>query len=117
VKVAMALKNTTTVSKRVYLLRFANINADTTNTNVFGHDLDSAWGATNGAYGLMLATTPTPVLHNGIVQNTASAPNPCNPFGASVDSFTGDGSVIEMFNDNNLGPGVTFTFNVEYKRF
>ena len=117
VKVAMVLKNDTTVSKRVYLLRYADINANSTTTNLFDHDLDGAWGFTEGAYGLMLTTPPTPLLHNGIVQDERGGPDPCNPFGASVNSFNGDGSVVELFSDNNLGPGVSYTFNVEYKRF
>jgi hypothetical protein len=123
VKIAMALRNNSNVGRAVNLVRYADIDANNTINNEFEYGQDSAWGynhfhAFAPDYGLMLSTSPTPVLHEPFVQTVPSGPDPCN-FVANlslIHPFNGDGSVAILY-QFGVAAGKTVTLSVEYRRF
>lgn len=132
-KVTMALKNNTAVAKNVYLVRYADVDpaaspfTDSNFAESFDSSQYSAWGyaALNNSLGqaslgLMLEEIGQPNVpygFEGIVQNTSSAPNPCNP-GANYAGYQAsvDGSV-EMLWFLELGAQKTGTVNAKYEPF
>jgi hypothetical protein len=129
----MALKNNSGITKDAYLVRYADVDpaaAPFTDTN-FAESFDSsqysAWGyaALNNSLGenslgLMLEEVGRPNVpygFEGIAQNTAAAPDPCNPtanyggYQASVDAS------VELFWVLQLGAFKTGTVNAKYEPF
>lgn len=123
VKMTMALKNNTAITKDAYLVPYADVDpaaAPFTDTN-FLESFDSsqygAWGygalnnsVGDAALGVMLEEVGQPNVpygFEGIAQNTSAGPNPCNPTGnyagyqASVDGS------VELFWILQLGAAKT----------
>jgi hypothetical protein len=99
VKIAMALKNNSTVARTAYLVRYADIDADNFNSNFGDGTGNSAFiwntspnpAALTQRHGLVLQNVGTPQLPawDGFVQNTVYGPNPC----AFANSWAGPGPV------------------------
>jgi hypothetical protein len=111
-KVVMALKNNSTTTRAVALLRYANPVPDNGGlSEYYDGSQDSAWGYTPidtasgaGPYGLMIQNvgnpTPTAALfgREGFAQDTYNGPAPCN-YGANMKSpvLNGNGSTVYLY--------------------
>jgi hypothetical protein len=102
VKVAMALKNKTGISRTAYLLRYADVDAD---GDVSGNDFDftseTAYGLEPG-FGRGLQSFNN--TYNGsfgqlaYAQGIFNGPNPCSPFAnIAAQPFHGDGSIVQFW--------------------
>jgi hypothetical protein len=123
IKVVMAVKNNTAVARNVFVLRYADVDADgRPQDNLDGtHNTAMAWtstprGPVNG-FGLMLQNVGTSSFdYDGFVQNIPQGPNPCNyaaNFTAGVVTNT-DGSLVLTYVGTIPANG-TKTFNMMYK--
>ena len=122
-KISMTLKNNAGSSKTFILVRFANVNANTSSlgtnlNNEFDSGGDSAWAYNLGLFGVRLSTVPTALEHAGFVDMTNDGPDPCAPGSSSPPThpFYGDGGVIMAY-VLALPAGQSKTVGVEYKRF
>jgi hypothetical protein len=100
VKITMALKNLSTISRNVTLLRVANVNAGPVATNdEFVSSFNSAFGQEPGAsWGLGLTTNTFTFAHNGAVFNVPTGPDPCHYVTHIVNAaFVGDGSLGHVY--------------------
>jgi hypothetical protein len=124
-KVAMALKNLTSTTRSVAILRFADIDADSqVTTNNFDYTDETALGLDpEGLFaGRGLAITndtffnpPDSGSAVPFVQTTYNGPDPCNSLtNPASHPFTGDGSVVMLWG-YNLGPKKTTTVTATYK--
>jgi len=122
VKIMMVLKNNTAAARVAYLVRYADVDADTMTLNDFGSTVNSAAGWVNSSYavigyGLMLQNVRTSHFGyvNGFVQNTFHGPNPCAfAFNAPYTGLLGDGSVVLAYVDS-IGAGKTRSATMIYK--
>jgi hypothetical protein len=100
VKITMALKNLSAISRNVTLLRFANVNNGPVASNdEFVSSFNSAFGQEPGAsWGLGLTTNTFTFAHNGIVLSPAVGPNPCH-YVTNVRNFAfvGDGAIGHVY--------------------
>jgi len=128
VRIAMTVQNNASVSKRIFLLRYGNVAANTTVPDANYFDVTnaggSAWVYDRVNNGFMLSASPTITSHLGLVFNTNSGPDPCN-FGASTVSPTvnpnpfpyhGPASVGTV-HSVTLSAGKSTTVNVSYRPF
>jgi hypothetical protein len=121
-KIAMTLKNNSSVSKTFILLRFANVNANNGDggdlNNEFDSGIDASWAYNNLAYGVRLSAVTTFIEHAGFVDGTNDGPDPCSPSASAPPGqpFFGDGSVVVAY-VITLPAGKSTTAAVEYKRF
>jgi|SRR5208282_2426366 len=100
VKITMALKNLSGISRNVTLLRVANVDAGASPLNdEFVASFDSAFGQEPGAsWGLGLTTNTFTYAHNGFVQTVPAGPNPCHYVtNISVPPYVGDGSIGHVY--------------------
>jgi hypothetical protein len=117
VKITMALKNLSTISRNVTLLRVANMNAGPVATNdEFVSSFNSAFGQEPGAsWGLGLTTNTFTFAHNGAVFNVPTGPDPCHYVTHIVNAaFIGDGSIGQVY-AISVPAGATKTVNMTYK--
>jgi hypothetical protein len=117
VKITMALKNLSTISRNVTLLRVANVNAGPSALNdEFVSSFNSAFGQEPGAsWGLGLTTNTFTFAHNGIVQVVPAGPNPCHYVtNLSNQAFVGDGSIGHVY-AITIAKGATKTVIMSYK--
>jgi hypothetical protein len=99
--VTMALKNLTGISRTVYFLRFADVDA---NSSVSPNDFDYTFNVATGlqpgfSYGLMLSNNTFTFGHEAFIQSTFNGPDPCN-FSANLVNpgpFVGDGSFAQIY--------------------
>jgi hypothetical protein len=127
IKIAMALKNNTHLPRTVYLLRYADVDADSSFTNNFDATLNAAAGwnsqgpANSPSFGLQLQNVGE--SHFGywsaFAQNIPQGPNTCAfagnaPGGAPLIGI--DGSV-EMVYADTLAGKITKTANITYRGF
>jgi hypothetical protein len=123
VKIVMALKNNSSVTRDAALLRYADVDADgivlnnldATDNSALGWNSISAGG---NAFGLELQTlNPVPSDSDfAYAQNTPKPPAPCNPltnFTPGILTAT-DGSLV-MFYRNTFGSHLTVTNTATYK--
>lgn len=98
-KVSMALKNMTGVARSVFLLRFADIDANSSDTNNdFDFTLDTAYGLMPGfSSGLGTTNNTFAFSYDAFAQNTFNGPNPCGGWTVAPQPFVGDGSVIQLY--------------------
>lgn len=115
--VTMALKNLTGINRAVWLLRFADVDADNqSNPNDFDYTLDTAYGLRPGfTYGLSLSNNTFTFSRDAYITNTFNGPTPCNAFSNLVNPgpFVGGGSIetLYAFTVPALGPeSVTVTY-------
>jgi len=117
VKITMALKNLTTISRNVTLLRVANVNNGPVATNdEFVSSFNSAFGQEPGAsWGLGLTTNTFTFAHNGIVLSPPAAPDPCH-YVTNVHNFAfvGDGALGHVY-AITVPKGATKTVTMTYK--
>jgi hypothetical protein len=133
-RIAMALKNDSSVTKNVYLMRWASINPDN-NANGGKSNLDgtisSGWSyipnssasvTANKGYGVLLQNVlPLPkgtAGTSGFGLATLGPVNPCNPtadFDGMLNDF--DGSVIFLYEIDGIPKNETVTANVKYTAF
>jgi len=117
VKITMALKNLSTISRNVTLLRIANVNAGPVATNdEFVSSFNSAFGQEPGAsWGLGLTTNTFTFAHNGIVETVPTGPDPCHYVThISNAAFVGDGSLGHVY-AITVPKGSTKTVVMTYK--
>ena len=100
VKITLALKNLSSISRNVALLRVANVDAGATNiTDEFVSSFNSAFGQEPGAsWGLGLTTNTFSFAHNGVVETVPTGPDPCHYVThISNAAFVGDGSIGHVY--------------------
>jgi len=117
VKITMALKNLSTISENVVLLRVANVNAGPLATNdEFVSSFNSAFGQEPGAsWGLGLTTNTFTFAHNGAVFNVPTGPDPCHYVTHIFNAaFIGDGSIGQVY-AITVPAGATKTVTMTYK--
>jgi hypothetical protein len=98
--VTMALRNLTGIDRTVWLLRFADVDANSTTKNDFDNTLDVASGLQPGfSYGLMLSSNTFSFSRDAYVTNTFNGPTPCNAFANLVTPgpFVGDGAIQQLY--------------------
>lgn len=99
--VKMTLKNLTGITRSAYVLRHADVDA---NSDVSNNDFDWTVNNASGQYapgfsfGLQAVNNTFNVSHNEYTLNDCCAPDPCNPF-ANISSqpFHGDGSLMPLY--------------------
>ena len=117
VKAAMALKNLTGISRDVYFLRYADVDANATFLDDrFDSTLNLAFGADPGASnGLGLSNNTFSFLHTAFTQSVSGGPDPCNPtVNFNSNPFSGDGSIGQIYL-LTVPAGATKTVTVTYK--
>ncbi len=117
VKITMALKNLSTISRNVALLRVANVNAGPVATNdEFVSSFNSAFGQEPGAsWGLGLTTNTFTFAHNGAVFNVPTGPDPCHYVTHIINAaFVGDGSIGHVY-AITVPKGASKTVTMTYK--
>lgn len=117
VKITMALKNLSTGSRNVTLLRIANVNAGPVATNdELVSSFNSAFDQEPGAsWGLGLTTNTFTFAHNGIVTNVPTGPDPCFYVPHVVNfAFVGDGSIGHVY-AITVPKGATKSVTMTYK--
>ena len=119
------VKNLTGISRNIFFLRWADVDADgSTGNNDFDWDINSATAmfapktASDFGHGLALFNNtfnlPTG-FHNNYSLNTFNGPDPCSPFtNISTQPFHGDGSVMSLDGTVSVAPGGTRAFIVTY---
>ena len=117
VKITMALKNLSTISRNVALLRVANVNAGPVATNdEFVSSFNSAFAQEPGAsWGLGLTTNTFTSAHNGTVFGVPTGPDPCH-YVTFINNFAfvGDGSLGHVY-AITVPKGATKTVTMTYK--
>lgn len=134
IKIAMALKNDSGVTKNAYLMRWASINPDNDansgQSNIDG-TISSALSyipnntvvlSANKGYGVLLQNVlPLPkgtTGTSGFGLPTLGPVNPCNPTADWDGTLIGfDGSVIFLYEINGITKNETVTANVKYTAF
>jgi len=100
-KVVMALKNNTAVARSVYLLRHADVDANSTSgDDNFDYTIDTAWGLQPSFGGGLSSTSNTFTFsYDAFVRNTFAGPAPCSPSTGIVNPgpFHGDGSIEQLY--------------------
>jgi len=117
-KITMALKNNTGGERYVGLLRWADVDADSTYLNNFdGTYGGSAFGNTEEGYGLMLQNvgTKTSFYVQGWPLDSPGGPDPCN-LSVTGQLSQQDGSIL-LFYDNILDNQQTTTVNAVYRPY
>ena len=117
VKITMALKNLSTVSRNVTLLRIANVNNGPVPTNdEFVSSFNAAFGQEPGAsWGLGLTTNTFTFAHNGVVLSPPLAPDPCH-YVTNIQNFAivGYGAIGHVY-AIAIPKGATKTVTMTYK--
>src|SRR5262245_10755686 len=114
VKVAMALRNNTTTDRVALLMRYADVDANSSFVNSFGATSNSGFGwdptafaniGLRGNFGLNLVADALPQQHSpdlgpqGFTQSTPAGPAPCNPYAQMAAGLqtAADGSVVAIY--------------------
>ena len=97
--VSMALKNLTGVGHLVHIIRYADVNANSTTSNDFDATLDTSYGLQPSySYGLGGTNNTFTFNWNAIAQNIAGPPDPCGPYNNQISPpFVGDGSIMQIW--------------------
>ena len=119
VKIAMALKNNTAVARRAFIVRYADVDANSAFLNNFDSTINSSWGNNSlFSYGLQLQNVGNPPASGGwvsISQNTPFGPAPCNFYANQVGPEVGvDGSIAILW-DNTFAALAVKTYTATYK--
>jgi hypothetical protein len=114
VKVAMALRNNTTTDRVAFLMRYADVDANTSFINSFGATSNSGFGwdptvfaniGLRGNFGVNLVADALPqqlspdLGPQGFTQSTPAGPSPCNPYSQMFPGLNtaADGSVVAIY--------------------
>jgi len=119
VKVAMTLKNNTAVARFAYIMRYADVDANSTFSNTQDGTTNNAFSYTEEGFGLQLQNAGNPPAGFGWVgypQNSPSGPAPCTPFATFVNGpiLATDGSIVEFYDGTFPALG-SKTVTVNYK--
>ena len=115
--VTMVLRNNSGNGTLVYLLRYANVDMTPDPTqNHFDYTLDTASGLNPSAYGLASVNNTFTYGWDSGVLGTPHGPSPCD-YSATVPvtPFVGDGSIMQVWSDQNLHTGKSMTVTMTYK--
>ena len=122
IKIAMTLKNNTTVDRPVKILRYADVDAAGVFTNNLDGTIDSAfaWNSVGNdfPFGLMLQNVSgaSPSSRLGFAQNFAGGAQPCHPSIAQGPLSETDGSIAFMYVIDIQGR-TSKTVTVSYRGF
>lgn len=123
-KIVMALTNNKSVSREAFLLRYADVDAETVVLNNFDATTNTALAWNSGtpqghgtALGLVLQNLGSARSFGPFVQNTHNAPAPCDPFGNAVagQQLSVDGSLVMLYDLVGIRKSSTATVTVGYK--
>jgi len=131
VKVAMALRNNTTDDRTAFLMRYADIDANTIFINSLGATSNGAFGwdptafpgvGTRGHFGVTLQADALPQQHapdlgpQGFTQSGPGGPSPCNPYAFMFAGLqtAADGSVVTIY-ELGVPTKTAKTVTVHYK--
>lgn len=116
-QISMALKNNTTATHHIGLLRYADVDASFA-TNSFDYTSRTAFGYNELEYGLQLQHVSGAFLNGGFSQNIPGGPNSCQIFSNVPGTFETniDGSIFIQY-DMMLKKGATGTVVDTYKSF
>jgi hypothetical protein len=116
-QVTMALKNNTTTPRHVGLLRYADVDVDGFTNNSFDYTYRTAYGYTEGGYGLQLEFVSGSAFNGAFAQIISGGPNPCQIFEHVAGGLQNtDGSIFAEY-DMELAKNGTGTVAVAYKAF
>jgi hypothetical protein len=115
-QVSMTLKNNTTTSRHVGLLRFVDVDANKIASNSFDSTSRTALGYTEQGVGLQLQFVSGAFLNGAFVQDIPGGPDSCQIFTHVVSPFIGDGSMFIQY-DMQLGSMASKSVAVTYKSF
>jgi hypothetical protein len=121
VRITMVLKNNTAVSRKAYIVRYADVNAGNWINDIFDATADSAfgWASTTGVndgWGLMIKNVGARWGYtNGFGQPIFNPPNPC-AFAFNWIGLVGntDGSIVLTYVDT-IGAGQSKTATMVYR--
>jgi hypothetical protein len=121
-RIAMALKNNSSVSREAFLLRYADADVGGEVTNNFDATLNSGLGWNSAAggepFGLELQNLGTVTFgYDAFVQNVPDAPDPCNPFSHATEGLAPaiDGSLVMFYDIPGIPKSATAAVTVAYK--
>ncbi|MBI3475999.1 MAG: hypothetical protein HY010_09715 [Acidobacteria bacterium] len=115
--VSMAIKNNTTTSRHIGLLRYADVDAGGFTSNSFDFSNRTAFGYNQMSFGLQLQYVSGAFSNGGFSQVIPGGPNPCQIFTHVAGPLANtDGSVFLQY-DMQLGSKATKTVVVSYKSF
>lgn len=123
VKVGMTLKNNSDQLRSVWLVRYADVDADSSVLNSLDGTAKSAFGwnsnASSKPFGLMLQNAgsfPISTEPAGFTQTTPAGPDPCLFVAnfASGTQLAHDGSIVLLY-PLNINKGASKTVTVSYK--
>lgn len=115
--VMMAIKNNTTTSRHIGLLRYADVDAGGFSGNAFDFTSRTAFGYNEMGFGLQLQYVSGAFSNGGFSQVIPGGPNPCQIFShVSGPLANTDGSVFVQY-DMQLGSKASKTVVVSYKSF
>jgi hypothetical protein len=121
-QVTMEIKNDTSSSHHIGLLRYADVDASGDANNSFDYTYRSAFGYNEMGYGLQLLyvsgqVSGGPSLNGGFAQIIAGGPNPCQIFTHVAGPLQNtDGSIFMQY-DMELAAKKSVTVVVDYKAF
>lgn len=116
-QVSMSIKNNTTGSHHVGLLRWADIDAQGSTTNSFDYTYHTAMGYNEGGYGLQLGFVSGSPFNGAYSQDIPGGPNSCQIFNVVLGPLAGiDGSVFAQW-DFQLAAKGSQTAVMTYKAF
>lgn len=98
--VKMAIHNMTGISRGIFILRYADVDADSDpGNNDFDFTVDTAYGLHPGFLGGLGSTNNTFTFgYDAYAQSTYDGPPPCSPFNnIAPQPFHGDGSVVQLW--------------------
>jgi len=116
-QVSMSIKNNTTGSHHVGLLRWADIDANGFTSNSFDYTQRSAVGYIEGRYGLQMLFVSGSPFNGAFSQDVPGGPNSCQIFNFVLGPLQNtDGSVFAQW-DFELGSKASKSAALNYKSF
>jgi len=115
--VTMGIKNNSGSSHHIGLLRYADVDANSSMLNDFDYTFHTALGYNSGVNGLQERYVSGAALNGAFTQDISGGPDACQPFEHVLAPLAGvDGSIFIQY-DITLAPGATSTVKVNYKAF
>jgi hypothetical protein len=99
-KVKMVIRNLTGVARSIFILRYADVDANSVTTpNDFDFTVDTAFGLDPGFGGGLASINNTfSFPYDAYTQNTFTPPAPCSAFAnIATQPFVGDGSIVQLW--------------------
>jgi hypothetical protein len=116
-QVSMSIKNNTTASHHVGLLRWADVDAAGFTSNSFDYSFRTAMGYQEGGNGLQLQFVSGAPFNGAYSQDIPGGPNSCQIFMFAIGPLANtDGSIFAQW-DFELGANATKSAAMTYKSF